>query len=117
MQSSTALSLFPSRPQPSNTNNNKKISLTTNFYRLGSNNKQVVHKYTVKITPEIADNSKLVGKIIFQCDDALKAKLHPYKPWRNWIYSYKMLNDPLQTEVCIDNIDYQVSVEWSKSIS
>jgi hypothetical protein len=112
---SSALTLFPKRPQRDPKAAGKQLKLFSNYFQIEFDQKDIqgVNKYTVKFEPEIPDNSKdLRKKVLKTVRDKIKEKLEFFIDWGLCIFSLRKCAELPVMEGVHDEVAYKVTVEW-----
>ena len=76
---------------------------------------QIIHKYSIKIEPEVAVKGKLIGEIIKACKEQLEDKFgFANRKFYSNLYSFKMVSDEVAAKATVDGQDYVLKVNFSK---
>ena len=109
IQGSDSAFAFPSRP--SRANHSREVSLITNIHQFrfigGQKN---VEKYAIHFTPEIPDNSRMIGKVTKLANKEIKEKLTNVSFYGNNIYSPFKTFDDLVFNVMLDEQPYEIKI-------
>ena len=81
----THISNLPSKPQRAN--HGQPLMLTSNHYQFTGISGRSIHKYAVKFEPQLPDNSKVGGKLVYLAKEKLQAEITPYIYYSNCLYS------------------------------
>ena len=108
--------LFSKRPAPSNFG--RPVKLLTNYHqlKLHGNAKGIVFKYSLKVDPEPASGSKIIGTVIKQCRPELEKKFQFFIAFKSNVYSYDMVSDAISVKTTIDEQDYTLECNFSKQM-
>jgi len=113
--SSSALTLFPKKPERDPKAAGRQLKLFSNYFQINFDQKDIqgVNKYTVKFEPEIPDNSKEMRKLVLKSvRDKIKEKLEFFIDWGTCLYSLRKASDLPVYEGEHEGTKYKVSIEW-----
>lgn len=95
------------------------MQLLSNHYKFNINaagGSRSIHKYAVKFSPELPDNSKINGRLVGKAREQLGVKLPTYLHFGTSLYSVTMVQDDIKANVEWDDQKYEVTVQWAKAI-
>lgn len=115
MEGSTALTLFPKKPERDAKAPGKQLKLYSNYFQIDFDQKEIqgVNKYTIKFEPEIPDNSKELRRdVLKSARDKIKEKLEFFIGWGTCVYSLRKCADLPVYDAEHDGAKYKISIEW-----
>ena len=103
--------------KPHRANHGAPCNIITNYHEFQVTSKKGnIFKYSIKITPEVAQSGSIVGSVIKECREQLKTYFSFYLAYQSNIYSPDMITDEVMVKATVDGQEYIMSVEFSKAM-